>query len=79
MEGRNRKQESAYYEDEWYAQQCGHCVYWVPLAAPLGSDWGACTNALSPFDGKIMFEHDGCQRFEAAADWAEVPIPDTDP
>ena len=37
----------------------------MPLAGALGDDWGACSGALSPFDGMVRFEHDGCDAFEA--------------
>lgn len=70
---RNRRQEDPSYQDEWYAEQCGHCRFWVPLSGALGADYGACTNQQSPFDGRVQFEHDGCDEFEAADSWG---IPD---
>ncbi len=54
------------YSDEWYLEQCGGCASYRPLAGPLGADWGGCTNALSPADGTLRFEHDGCDAFEPA-------------
>jgi hypothetical protein len=32
----------------------------------LGSDYGACINRESRFDGRVMFEHDGCAAFDEA-------------
>lgn len=43
-----------------HGQQCLHCVHYVPLEHPLGSDWGACTNREASFDGQIVFEHHTC-------------------
>lgn len=73
MDRRNRKQESPDYRDEWYAEQCGHCRFWVPLTGALGADWGVCTNPRSPFDGRVQFEHDGCDEFEPSEGWAVTP------
>lgn len=66
---RNRNAASADNPDAWYAEQCGACWFYVPLAGGYGADWGACTNARSPFDGRAMFEHDGCEHHEPAGDW----------
>ena len=77
LEQRNRRQESADYDDEWWAEQCGACRFWVPLSGALGHDYGGCTNPASRFDGRVRFEHDGCDYFEQAIDgWAQ---PDEDP
>ncbi len=66
---RNRLVESDGYEDEWYAEQCGSCRYWIPLSGAFGSDYGGCSNPLSPFDKHVMFEHDGCKEHEPAGRW----------
>lgn len=66
---RNRRPEDAGYRDEWYAEQCGRCEFWVPLAGDWGRDYGGCSNPASPFDGRIRFEHDGCEHFSPAPDW----------
>ena len=66
MARRNRRQEAPDYKEEWWGQRCGHCRYWVPLSGALGSDYGACTNDRSPFDGHVQFEHDGCDEFQPA-------------
>ncbi len=71
MAGRNRRQEDPEYKDEWRNEQCGHCRFWVPLSGALASDYGACTNATSPFDGRVRFEHDGCDKFEPAETWTQ--------
>jgi hypothetical protein len=63
---RNRRQEDSGYQDEWFAEQCGGCRYWIPVTGVLGSDYGACTSARSDFDGRVMFEHDGCSTFDPA-------------
>lgn len=69
MARRNRRQDSPGYKDEWYAQQCGACRFWLPLEGRFGSDYGVCSNAGSPFDGTVRFEHDGCDFFEPAGGW----------
>lgn len=66
---RNRDTGRADYRDEWYDEQCGSCKFWFPLAGELGSDYGACANARSPFDQRVQFEHDGCDEFENAGEW----------
>ena len=71
---RNNLKEGEDYNslpDEWAQQQCGECLYYVPLrgAGAFSSDWGVCSNAESPFDGRAMFEHDGCSHYEGASSW----------
>jgi len=66
---RNRRQEDATYEDEWYGQQCGACRYYVPLRGALADDYGACSNVRSALDGQVVFEHDGCEQHANAGDW----------
>ena len=52
--------------DEWCAQECNLCAYYVRLTGLFADDYGACSNAASKCDGKVMFEHDGCERFVPA-------------
>jgi hypothetical protein len=66
---RNRDTARADYREEWYDEQCGSCRFWFPLAGQLGADHGACANPRSPFDGRVQFEHDGCDEFEDAGRW----------
>ena len=66
MDRRNRRQEDPQYQDRWYAEQCGACRYFVRLQGVLEADYGACSNTKSPFDGRVMFEHDGCEFFESS-------------
>ena len=49
---------------DWHPDQCLFCRFYLPLDGPLGLDYGACANRASPFDGRVMFEHDGCEAFE---------------
>lgn len=56
------------FEQGWIPDQCGGCQFYVCLEGKLGSDWGACTNPASPHDGKLMFEHDGCEHYDDKAD-----------
>jgi hypothetical protein len=60
---RNRSTADAEYRDDWYAQQCGGCRYWVALRGAIGLDYGLCTHAVSGYDGQVRFEHDGCDAF----------------
>jgi hypothetical protein len=69
IEKRNRKQEDPSYLDEWYDEQCGGCIYFIPLMGDLADDYGACSNPQSEFDGIIRFEHDGCGKHEQAEEW----------
>ncbi|WJK41074.1 DUF3027 domain-containing protein [Solwaraspora sp. WMMA2056] len=72
---RNRDTARADYHEEWYDEQCGSCKFWLPLAGELGADYGACANARSPFDGRVQFEHDGCDEFEDAGEWVARSSP----
>ncbi|MBB5776909.1 DUF3027 domain-containing protein [Nonomuraea jabiensis] len=67
---RHRRTEDPHYREEWYSEQCGACRFWFPLAGALGNDYGACANAASPFDGRIRFEHDGCDAFQESGTWS---------
>jgi uncharacterized protein YneR len=53
------------YKDEWSSEQCGGCRFYIRLIGGLHSDWGVCSNAKSPRDGRATFEHDGCDAFVA--------------
>jgi hypothetical protein len=64
MERRHRKLELPVYQEEWYTQQCGICRYFVPLTSGFLVGWGVCTNENAPFDGRAMFQHDGCDLFD---------------
>ncbi|MBB5802053.1 hypothetical protein F4560_001821 [Saccharothrix ecbatanensis] len=66
---RNRGRGGHEYEESWAGEQCGGCRFWVPLAGRVGHDYGVCANALSPFDGRVRFEHDGCDVFADAGRW----------
>jgi Protein of unknown function (DUF3027) len=68
MPRRLRKMESPEYREAWRAEQCGFCLYWVPLSGALGDDFGACTNAASTQDGHVQFEHDGCEAYVEGPD-----------
>ena len=70
LEQRNRRWEEPGYEAAWAWSQCGGCRHWVALTGVPGYDFGACTNAASPFDGRVRFEHDGCEAFESKSDGA---------
>ncbi|MER6961448.1 DUF3027 domain-containing protein [Streptomyces sp. NPDC000618] len=73
IQNRNRRTDDPAYQESWYDEQCGGCRFWIPLSGTLGSDYGACANSSSPFDGTIRFEHDGCEEFEESGRWA---VPD---
>jgi hypothetical protein len=61
----NRDTTAPGYRYEWNFEQCGQCRYWIQLAGAFKDDYGGCTNGRSPFDRSVMFEHDGCDEFEA--------------
>lgn len=68
----NRRQGTSDYRDEWYAEQCGICRYFIPLCGAFIEDYGGCTNGASEFDGMIRFEHDGCDHFSEGGDWGPL-------
>lgn len=65
----NRDMDSQEYRDEWYAEQCLSCRYFVPLSGAFIENWGACTNPDSVFDGSVRFEHDGCSKHHISETW----------
>ena len=75
---RNRVQEASDYEDRWYGEQCGSCAYFLRLAGVIGDDWGGCANPQSEFDGRIMFEHDGCNSYVPSEHGWGSPIDETE-
>jgi hypothetical protein len=64
-----RNQNDPSYKDQWWDQQCGMCEYWIPLSGVIGMDYGACSCPKSNRDGRITFEHDGCDEHEKADEW----------
>ncbi len=65
----NRDMASPVYKEAWRGQQCLFCQFYDPLSSAMGQDFGACTNALSPFDRTVMFEQAVSRsllKFEAA-------------
>ncbi len=54
--------------DEWHAQQCLACRFYIRLTGALAEDYGVCSNPAFPFDGVVRFEHDGCDAFDEAVD-----------
>src|SRR5207253_1078081 len=65
---RFRKWDTPEYRDEWAAEQCGACRYFIHLTGAFIADWGVCSNPSSPFDGTATLEHDGCDQFSLAQD-----------
>ena len=65
MKLRNRRQEEPGYKDDWHAEQCLFCEFFIPLSGVLAEDYGACSNAVSKWDAHVRFEHDGCEHFSA--------------
>ncbi|MFE3161797.1 DUF3027 domain-containing protein [Streptomyces sp. NPDC059224] len=64
----NRRTDQPGYQDGWFDEQCGGCQFWVALNGELGQDWGVCTGPGSTFDGRVRFEHDGCDAFALRED-----------
>ena len=58
VERQHRPMSDPEYQDEWYAEQCGGCRFWIVLCGVLGDDYGVCANRASPRDGRVQFEHD---------------------
>jgi hypothetical protein len=69
---RNRRQEDPAYPDDWWAEQCGGCEFWLALAGPMGKDYGSCSNPESAFFGVVRFEHDGCEAFAPGGPWHDI-------
>lgn len=61
--------ENGEITDEWYNDQCGQCIYYIPLVGALSSDWGLCSNSKSPCDRNAVFEHYGCDEYVGANCW----------
>jgi hypothetical protein len=72
---RLRNMDDAAYRDDWYAEQCGGCRFWIALTGVLGGDYGGCANPASVRDGFVQFEHDGCDAFAPAPndEWGGEP------
>jgi hypothetical protein len=64
----NRNPMSPDYKEEWNQQPCFQCQFYVKLTGLLGTSWGICSNESSYLDGKVMYEHDGCEFFSYAKD-----------
>lgn len=43
-----------------YERQCLHCRFYHPLDGQRGADFGVCFSSLSPYGGRVKFEHQGC-------------------
>ena len=41
-------------------KQCLNCRFYIPLAWPLGSDYGVCACPDSPAKATMRFEHMNC-------------------
>ncbi|MFU8806736.1 MAG: DUF3027 domain-containing protein [Bradymonadaceae bacterium] len=59
----NRNLSTMNVPEHWWEDQCYCCLYYIRLCGAFIHDWGVCTNPASPFDGRVMFEHDGCDAF----------------
>lgn len=57
--------------------KCVSCGYFNPLAGSLGSAFGACTNAVSPADGKVVAADFGCGA-HSETDAVEESVPTID-
>jgi len=53
--------EGRYGPPKYELAQCGGCSYFIPLEGSIGADWGACSNPMSNFDARVVFEHHGCE------------------
>jgi len=69
---KNRDARLDNYKDEWYGEQCYGCQYYIKLQGYLRTDWGVCSHPESPFDMRLMFEHDGCEYFSPVDEDDEV-------
>lgn len=47
---------------------CSTCRFLLSLSGPLGLDWGVCTNPVSAMDGRLLFEHQGCDKHKPDED-----------
>lgn len=68
----NRDMGSPDYRDEWRRQQCLHCDFYIGLMGRLKEDWGVCSHPESKFDGRVMFEHDGCEHFRVSSEYSDA-------
>lgn len=68
LQVQSRRTDQPGYRDQWFDEQCGGCRFWIALSGELGQDWGVCTGPGSTFDGRVRFEHDGCDSFALRED-----------
>ena len=64
----NRTPKNEDWQEEWISEQCFSCQFYISMIGEFRSDWGVCSNVQSPLDGRIMFEHDGCEHHSFAKD-----------
>lgn len=57
--------------------KCLSCGYFNPLSGALGSAFGACTNSVSPADGRVVAANFGCGA-HSETDTVEEAIPTID-
>jgi hypothetical protein len=53
---------------------CGTCGFWLPLAGSLRARLGACGNAYSPADGRVVTVDYGCGAHSQATLVAQEPV-----
>jgi hypothetical protein len=39
---------------------CNSCGFFIPIAGSMRSAFGACANAISPEDGRVVSAEHGC-------------------
>jgi hypothetical protein len=71
---RNRDLDQENRPDEWLKTQCLFCACYVPLVGKFSEDYGVCTNGNSRCDGRVMFEHDGCDDHLQSAEFLQFSI-----
>ena len=49
-------------------RQCLHCRHYLEFRDPEGADYGVCLNPLAHDNGKVVFEHFGCDKHEYRKD-----------
>lgn len=56
-----RPADNVFEDGNTIVKQCDICRFYLRLKY---LDWGVCSNPASPFDGRLIFEHDGCDDIE---------------
>lgn len=56
----HQTQTSAIAQEQ--GRQCLHCKFYLEFREPEGADYGVCLMPTAHSNGKVVFEHFGCEK-----------------